>query len=268
MSWDWFFSTTDNINLLIEIACGILFTAWVAGVRSKQRLVAYLESEESNPVVDRIVNAVVAKLPPVPKVPTVAEFVAAMPDVPDYTDRMNLLEERIGTKLMGQFQAQVESMKDDVAKRVGLVVQSHIASAKSAFSSAQSGLEGAAEESMGGMEEVLGIFMDEDSVRKLGRAKRLFKNFQARQQMKAGGGGAGGAPQVYPLGTILNGWVAAGHDAPGNVNGWVRLAQPAPSAPPPPRPVAPVAVLDAPDVVPDNGGDLPPAAPPKVKDAA
>ena len=49
----WLTDKTDNINLVIEVAVGIVVTASVTGARSKQKIQQWLLSPESDPYVRR-----------------------------------------------------------------------------------------------------------------------------------------------------------------------------------------------------------------------
>ncbi len=268
---DW---TTVFVLIAVNgvIDCGAV--AYLAGRQSKKKLVAYLNSSESDPLVDRITlrvadkveermppfpqmpvvptleeiaNEVEARLPPLPKIPTVSEIIAEIPPYPDITDKLSLLEERMGAKLTAVMEAKWALLGDQLSTRVGQVVQANIASAKSQFAAANRDLsEAMGPDNDGSMlTEVLGIFMDEDSVKKVGRAKAMFKRFQAQGGLR--GSGAGAAAQGgYPYGTVMNGYVAT----PG---GWVPVQrQAAPAA----LPAAP-----APAPAPLPASDLPPVLP-------
>ncbi len=245
---DW---TTVFVLIAVNgvIDCGAV--AYLAGRQSKKKLVAYLNSSESDPLVDRITlrvaDKVEARLPPLPKIPTVSEIIAEIPPYPDITDKLSLLEERMGAKLTAVMEAKWALLGDQLSTRVGQVVQANIASAKSQFAAANRDLsEAMGPDNDGSMlTEVLGIFMDEDSVKKVGRAKAMFKRFQAQGGLR--GSGAGAAAQGgYPYGTVMNGYVAT----PG---GWVPVQrQAAPAA----LPAAP-----APAPAPLPASDLPPVLP-------
>lgn len=252
MAWDWFFSPTDNINLIIEIAAGIIVTAWVAGVRSKQRIVAYLSDKESDPVIERIAEVVARKV----EVPTVAQIVAQIPAPPDITDKLALFEERLGTKLTAQLDAKLVGIQDQLAERMGRVFQANIASAKAAWSASMQGVEGAFDPENDGslLTEIAGVFMDEDSVKKLARAKRMWSKFQAQGGLsRHGNGGAGQSPQGqqgYAYGTVVGEYVAT-------PQGWKKLeAAPRAQIAPPPAAAAPLSASDLPP-------ELPAESPPK-----
>lgn len=203
-----------------------------------------------------------------PVVPTVSEIISQIPPYPDLTDKLALFEERMGAKLTATVDAKMASIEEQIAERVGRVVQANIASAKAAFKSGMTGLGEEMESEDGGvLGEILGTFMDSESVSKLGRIKRLYAKAKA-----AGGGkmdlgslmgkrpGNGGAQGLPPVGTVqMDGqgrqWVFTGQmNATG---GWalVNAAPPALATPPiPPPPAAPI--------------DMPPPLPPEIPDGA
>jgi len=261
MTWDWLFSPTDNINLVIEVACGIAFTAWVAGLRSKRALVRYLESDESKPVVNKIADVVVAKVPvpKIPQVPTVAEIIAEIPPYPDLSDRLSLMEEKMGTRLTEALEAKWATLGDSLSTRVGQVVQANIANAKSVFARGMKEIEDDLGDGDGSfMMEAAGMFFDEDSVKKLAKARKLWKRMQqggGNPLARMGGSGNGSPQGGYPFGTIMNGYVAT-------PSGWVPIAQRTAPAPlPRPAPAAGAAV----QATPPEAIDLPPELPPEPK---
>ncbi len=203
------------------------------------------------PTLEEIANEVQARIPPIP---TVAQIISEIPPYPDVTDKLALLEERMGAKLSSSMDAKWGALQEQLSLRVGQVVQANIASAKAAFSRANSELQDSmSPENDGSMlTEVLGIFMDEDSVKKVSRAKTLFKRFQAQGGL--GGGLRGGAtPQGgYPLGTVINGYVAT-------ASGWLPIAKPQA----PPALSAPAAARSAPPP-----SEVPPELPPEPKPPA
>jgi hypothetical protein len=228
-----------------------ILVAWLAGRQSKRRLVTYLESEESKPLVDRIAGVVSGKVKEaLPPVPTVPEIIEAMPDPPDVSDKLALLEARIGEKLTTQIEAKWTQLGAELSDKMGRVIQANIASAKAAFSAQNRELSEAMDPENDGsfLTEVAGIFMDEDSVKKLGRARRVMKRLQGGggfSRSLAGGNGQASPQGGYPFGTILNGYVAT-------PSGWVPVQRPQAATPPP----VPVPVPAAPT-------ELPPELPPE-----
>ena len=250
LTLDW---PTIILLIVVNGVVDCVGVAYLAGRQSKKKLVRYLESEESKPLIEKITQAVAAQV----KVPTVPEIIEAMPDPPDLTDKLNLLEERMGAKLTASMDAKWGALQEQLSTRVGQVVQANIASAKASFAAANRELSDMGEDNDGSMlTEVLGIFMDEDSIKKVSRAKHLFKRFQANGGLWRGGAGGGQAPQGgYPFGTIMNGYVST-------PQGWKPLQgtpPPALTGPPAPAPSAPAAAPVA--------ADLPPELPPEPKKA-
>jgi len=237
--------------VVLFIANGLvdcILVAYLAGRQSKKKLVRYLESDESKPLVDKITAQVAEKvLEELPNVPTVEQIISELPPYPDVTDKLALFEERMGAKLTASMDSKWGALQEQLSARMGQVVQANIASAKASFARANAGLEESMSPDNDGslLTEVLGIFMDEDSIKKVSRAKRLFSRFQQ-------GGGIGGlsrggqAPQGgYPYGTIMNGHVAT-------PNGWVPIAQAPKSAalPAPPASAQTIVPIEAPPELP------------------
>lgn len=261
---DWLFAPTDNINLIIEVAVGITVTAWVAGVRSKQKIQEWLESPKSDPYIEKIVAKIPrAQMPDIPHVPTVQEIIAALPEPPDLSDKFALMEERMGAKLTASFEAKWSTLGPELSTRVGQVVQANIASAKAKF---RAGLDNPDdEESLGIIGEIGGALgVDNETLQRFGKLKRLYNRGK-----QAGGGKfdlksilhqENGGQQVqqpgqqqqptYQMGQVvvndLGTWVLT-------QKGWLQLDKAAPAIAPPPA-AASVTVADP---------DLPPELPPE-----
>ena len=85
----WLTDKTDNINLVIEVAVGIVVTAsGHQSLRSKQKIQQWLLSPESDPYVDRIVGKVAEGV----SVPTVEDIIRAL-SVPTVEDIIRALPE-------------------------------------------------------------------------------------------------------------------------------------------------------------------------------
>ena len=241
----WLTDKTDNINLVIEVAVGIVVTAWVAGVRSKQKIQQWLLSPESDPYVDRIVGKVAEGV----SVPTVEDIIRALPEPPDLSDKLALMEEKMGAKLTAVMEAKWATMGDALSQRVGQVVQANIASAKNAFRAGLRDEEGP-DSNLGMLGEVLGaIGVDNGSITKLGKVKGMYSRFQQggglKGAMSQGNGGiqpgySPGAQVTNERGTWILGqnlqWVLVTPTRP--VPMPVLAAAPAESLPPelPPEP--------------------------------
>jgi len=245
MTYDWLFAPTDNINLLIEVAVGLVVTAWVAGIRSKRALVAWLNSKESAPFKSDLAKTVVAEMPD-EKI-LVRDVVEA---IPDPSDKLALLEERMGQKLLAQVDTKFAGIADQLAERVSRVVQANIASAKSTMANASREMEEALGSDNDGsmITEVAGMFFDEDTTKKIAKARRFMKHLQNRGQPGSNPFGQPAQQQQqqsgYPFGTIMNGYVAT-------PSGWKKLEEPRPLPPPnPPPPTTTVAAADLPPELP------------------
>lgn len=266
--------TVDWSLVLILVAINGLVDAagvsYLAGWWSKRRMEKWLSSPESNPYVDRIVAKVVEKIPAIPEVPTVAEIIAEIPPYPDLSDKLALFEERIGGKLTAQLQAEIAGIQEQLSTRVGQVVQANIASAKAAFKSGMTELGTEMEGEDGGiLGEIVGTFMDSESVSKLGRIRRLYARAKAAgggkidlKSMMGGrsnNGGVGELPRVGEIRPGQNGlWQFTGNPSMGH-GGWVPYQQPQASTPPALPPPATSAVVNP--IIPDAPPPLPPEQP-------
>lgn len=125
MSLDWLFQPTDNINLIIEVAVGLVATAWVAGWWSKRKLTAFLNSEESDPYIERIIGKIppypkVPEIPAYPQVPSVGEITEAVlsklppfpdiPEVPDFASKFGELQAKLDLRGVEMKQAIGEAL--------------------------------------------------------------------------------------------------------------------------------------------------------------
>ncbi len=228
-------------------------------------IVAALPKLPEIPTLEEIAAEVQAR---VPAVPSVAEIIAEIPPYPDLSDKIALLEERMGARLSAQMDAKWPEMQAQIATRVSQVVQANIASAKAAF--ARGSAEGAAPAgaSLGVAGEILGLIMDQETVEKLARAKMLYDKgkaqgggkFDLKSLLGGGGGGNGGA--LPPPGTRMTDaagrpWFFTGDPAQGT-GGWVLVNQ----APAQPAYVAPAALPEPAAPPPGAAGELPPELPP------
>jgi len=254
--------------------------AWVAIRRFFERVKARIDRVEStaNAVagavvavkhqVDSIqipsvptVKDIIAQLPPYPEVPTVEDIIAKLPPYPDLSDKLALLEEKLTHSLTAAMDTKWAGLQDQLSERVGRVVQANIASAKAVFASGMKGVEDAfGGENDGSMlTEIAGMFMDEDSVKKLSKARSLFKRFQQGGLTGRMGTQQGGqAPQGgFPYGSIQAN--SAGQRFVATPQGWLPLESPKPASllPPAPAPLLAAAPIPA--------ADLPPELPPEPK---
>jgi hypothetical protein len=132
--FDWLFSQTDNINLIIEVSVGLFLTAWVAGMWSKHNLQMWLTSEKSDPYIERVVGKIaIPKVPTVeevatevgkkfPVVPTVEEIAAKVrADLPDFPTPEEL-SAAIKTELEPIINARISAAVANVAVPIGDVL--------------------------------------------------------------------------------------------------------------------------------------------------
>lgn len=171
--------------------------------------------------------------------------------VPDLTDKLALLEERMGAKLTASLEAKWTILGDELSQRMGQVIQANIASAKARFANANRELSEVGENDGSLLTEVAGIFMDEDSVKKLAKAKNLFKRMQAQGGLT----GNRGAPGQVPQGGYAYGSVSPDGRYVATPQGWKALQQAPAAALAPPARAAPSVTL----------ADIPPELPPEPK---
>jgi len=229
---DW---PTIVLLVVVNGAVDVGAVAWVSGYWSRKKIERWLTSPESDPYIDRVVTRVAQKLPSVEAI--TKAVVADLPEPPDLSDKFSLMEEKIGTKLTDAMNAKWSVLEEELSTRVGRVVQANIASAKAAFSASNRELSELGDNDGSMLAEIGGIFMDEDSVKKLSRASKLLRRMKAAGGPKAlfdqvSGGGQANPQAGYQPGQMVRNdrglWIL------GQDNQWKLLeAAPVPTPVPP-----------------------------------
>lgn len=252
MTWDWFFAPTDNINLIIEIAVGITVTAWIAGQRSKRALVAYLKSDDSNPVVDKIADRVGSKVPKVtlPEIPTVdaiaSEVMGRIPAYPDLTQIVDVMTERTGQMLRAYSASQQNELNAWIRTQAG--PGGHINFAQDSA-----------------LETVLTSFTDAKTAKKVGGLYKLLKQHQTKTGV-FGSNGGGAPPQQQRMWQIGDVETTPQGTFQLTASGWVPVQ---PRQPQSMEMALPMPSMGAVPASPPKASEVPPRAPePAVPEGA
>lgn len=263
---------TDGVFLPWDVLAGLLIAAALTGVAGhltgalwytrkqfdRHKTMLFDDKVGAIPVVKRELEA---------KISAVAAQIEAI-EVPDYTAKFELLEERVAARMTAAMDAKWGALQEGLSTRMGQVVQANIASGKAAMAREMQAVSGAIASEDGGMlGEIMGMFFDEETAGKAGKAMRLYRRVKAQgggkldlKSLMGGGVSNNGGGQLPPVGTIQadargQRWLFTGDPGQGS-GGWVMVQQQAPPTISPPILPAAAPAATAP-------ADMPPVLPPE-----
>lgn len=102
-------------NGLVDTLLGLLIGVYVVARAARKQWTDWLMSKEADPYMDRLAARVLAKLPPMPKVPTTDDFMAAI------EPRIQGLEERISQPIDLDLGPIVKEVTENVTREVDKV---------------------------------------------------------------------------------------------------------------------------------------------------